>query len=148
MKNNKGSYIDILLVEDNPNDIKLTKLAFNEFKIFNKLNILRNGEEALRYLKKQGDYKDSIRPDIILLDLFLPGKHGLEVLKEIKTDPELEDIPVVILSSSEDEEDIEEAYANFASCYVSKPLDFKQFVEIIKSLSDFWLSIVALPGKQ
>jgi len=148
MATDKNNSIEILLVEDNPNDVELTRIAFEQHKLFNKLNVVSNGEDAMDYLLKKGRFNNARRPDIVILDLLLPGKHGLEVLKEIKQDPVLEDIPVVVLSSSDNREHIEEAYASYASCYVTKPLDFRQFVIIVQSLNNFWLSIVALPPKK
>ena len=144
----KGDPIEILLIEDNPGDIEFTRIAFKEYKFNNKLNVVRDGESALDYLHQKGKYQKAVKPDIIILDLTLPGIDGFEVLTTIKKDEKLENIPVVILTSSDREEDIEKAYENYASCFVSKPLNFEQFVKIIKSMNDFWLSIVTLPGKE
>ncbi|MCL4384794.1 MAG: response regulator [Cyanobacteria bacterium] len=137
--------IEILMVEDNPGDIRLTKEALKEGKIINNLHITRDGVEAMEFLYKEGKYKNSIRPDLILLDLNLPRKSGHEVLAEIKNDPALKRIPVIILSISKLEEDILKSYNNYANCYIIKPVDFNQFVEVVKSIEDFWISIVKLP---
>jgi CheY-like chemotaxis protein len=148
MKNNIYSYlnpIEILLIEDNLADIRLTKEALKESKIINNLSVIRDGEEALLYLHKIGKYKNSKSPNLILLDLNLPKKSGQEVLYEIKNDPILKVIPVVILSISKLEEDILKSYNNYANCYIVKPIDFNQFIEVVKSIEDFWISIVKLP---
>jgi len=137
--------IEILMVEDNPGDIRLTKEALKEGKIINNLHIARDGVEAMEFLYKEGKYKNAIRPGLILLDLNLPGKSGHEVLAEIKNNPDLKRIPVVILSISKLEEDILKSYNNYANCYIIKPVDFNQFVEVVKSIEDFWISIVKLP---
>ena len=145
---NKTKAIDILLVEDNPGDIRLTKEVLKEGKIRNRLNVVMDGEEAIFYLKKTGKYKDAVSPDIILLDLNLPKKDGREVLAEIKVDPVLMLIPVIVLTTSESEQDILNMYSHHANCYITKPVDFNQFISVIKSVEDFWLSIVKLPKKQ
>ena len=145
--NNSAKIINILLVEDNPGDIRLTKEVLKEGKIRNKLDVVTDGEEAIQYLKKTGKYKDALLPDIILLDLNLPKKDGREVLAEIKTDPILMLIPVIVLTTSEAEQDILNMYAHHANCYITKPVDFNQFINVIRSIEDFWLSIVKLPLK-
>ncbi len=137
--------IEILLVEDNPGDISLTKEAFKGAKVANQIHVVQDGEEALRYLHKKDQYANSKHPDIILLDLNLPKKDGREVLKEIKNDPDLRRIPVVILTTSKAEEDIIGAYDNHANCYIRKPVDFQRFMEIVHQIESFWLSIVKLP---
>jgi CheY-like chemotaxis protein len=137
--------IEILLVEDNDGDIVLTLEAFKESKLHNNLSIVKDGVEALLFLKKEGVYSDAPRPDIILLDLNLPKKTGIEVLHEIKSDPDLKTIPVVILTCSRNEDDIWETYANQANCYITKPVDFNKFINVIKSLNNFWLDVVKLP---
>ena len=137
--------IEILMVEDNPGDIRLTKEALKEGKIINNLHIARDGVEAMEFLYKEGKYKNAIRPDLVLLDLNLPGKSGHEVLAEIKNNPDLKRIPVIILSISKLEEDILKSYNNYANCYIIKPVDFNQFVEVVKSIENFWISIVKLP---
>jgi chemotaxis family two-component system response regulator Rcp1 len=139
--------IDILLVEDNPGDIRLTQEAFKDGKINNKLNVVMDGEEAILYLKKLGQYAEATTPDIILLDLNLPKKDGREVLAEIKDDPGIKCIPVIILTTSAAQSDIMNTYSNHANCYIMKPVDFNQFITVIRTIEDFWLSIVKLPGK-
>lgn len=137
--------IDILLVEDNAGDARLASEALKESKVLNNLIHLDNGLDALKFLKMEGDYKNASKPDLILLDLNLPGMDGREVLKEIKSDPNLKRIPVVILTSSRSEEDILKSYDFHANCYISKPIDLEQFVAVVKSIEDFWFTIVKLP---
>lgn len=137
--------IDILLVEDNAGDARLAQEALREARIYNRLDIVRDGVEALAYLKREGAWVHAPRPDLILLDINLPRKNGLEVLDEIKRDPELHAIPVVILTTSEAETDVLRAYEHFANCYISKPVDMEQFMKVIQSIEHFWLSIVRLP---
>lgn len=139
------SAVEILLVEDNPGDVRLTREALKESKIRNNLNIVRDGVEAMAFLRRDGDYANAPRPDIILLDLNLPRKDGREVLHEIKEDDSLRRIPVVILTTSDDEHDILESYNLHANCYITKPVDLNRFVTIIKNIEDFWLTIVRLP---
>lgn len=135
----------ILLVEDNEADIRLTREGIKEAKIKNDLHVVRDGEEALQFLRKKGEYQDVPTPDLVLLDLNLPKKDGRQVLEEIKTDEQLKFIPVVVLTSSQAEKDILESYSLHANCYVTKPMGLNQFVEVIKSIEDFWISIVKLP---
>ena len=142
----KGIPIEILLVEDNDGDIVLTKEAFKESKLHNNLSIVKDGVEAISFLKREGNYSDVPRPDIILLDLNLPKKNGVEVLNEIKNHPGLKMIPVVILTCSKNEDDIWETYKKHANCYITKPVDFEKFIHVIKSLNNFWLDIVKLPS--
>ena len=137
--------VEILLVEDNPADVRLTREGIKEAKIVNNLNVVGDGEEALEYLQRQGRYSNSIKPDLILLDLNLPKKDGREVLAEIKADDKLKNIPVVVLTTSEAEQDILRSYDLHANCYVCKPIDLEQFINVIKSIEDFWLTIVKLP---
>lgn len=137
--------INILLVEDNPGDIRLTKEVLKEGKIRNNLSVITDGEEAILFLKKIGKYQDVKLPDIILLDLNLPKKDGREVLEEIKRDPELLLIPVIVLTTSSAEKDILNMYEHHANCYITKPVDFDQFIDVVRSIEDFWLSIVRLP---
>ncbi|THB75265.1 MAG: response regulator [Desulfobulbaceae bacterium] len=137
--------IDILLVEDNPGDAELAKEALEESKVNNNLHIVGDGEQAMDFLYMRGPFQDKPRPDLILLDLNLPRKDGREVLAEIKNDANLKRIPVVILTSSKAEEDIVKTYDLHANCYISKPLNFDRFVEVVKSIESFWLSIVVLP---
>jgi len=139
--------IEILLVEDNPGDVRLTKEVLKEGKVMNVLNTVENGEEALAYLRRQGAYAQTTRPDLILLDLNLPRKSGQEVLAEIKDDPDLKRIPVVILTVSEAEQDIIKSYNLHANCYITKPVNLEQFMEVIKTIEDFWLTVVMLPPR-
>jgi chemotaxis family two-component system response regulator Rcp1 len=138
--------IEILLVEDNPGDVRLTQEGLKEGKVNNELRVVSNGEEALAYLRKQGAYRDVERPDLILLDLNLPKKNGHEVLVQIKEDSDLRRIPVVVLTSSKAEEDILKTYNLHANCYITKPVDLEQFIGIVKCIEDFWLEIVRLPN--
>ena len=137
--------IKILFVEDNEGDIVLTLEALKEAKINNRITVLRDGEEALLYLRKQGKYNNAETPDLVLLDINLPKTDGKEVLSKIKSDKELMVIPVVILTTSDSEKDILESYHNHANCYITKPVDFKKFMEVIHTVKDFWISIVQLP---
>jgi CheY-like chemotaxis protein len=137
--------IEILLVEDNPADVRLTREALKEHKLSNNLHVAIDGVEALNFLYKKGKYVKSPRPDIIILDLNLPKKDGREVLAEIKQEKDLKRIPVVVLTSSKAEEDIVKSYNLHANCYISKPVDFDQFLKVVKSIEDFWISIVKLP---
>ncbi len=137
--------IDILLVEDNPADIDLTKEAFEECKFLNKLHIISDGETALAFLRNENNFRDKPRPDLILLDLNLPKIDGREILAEIKNDDKLKQIPVVILTTSESKEDITEMYKLHANCYITKPVDINQFIKVVQSIGDFWFSIVKLP---
>ena len=148
MDNPSGKAIDILLVEDSPGDIRLAQEALKESKISNRLFVVEDGVEAMAFLRRQGKYAEAPRPDLILLDLNLPRKSGREVLSEVKNDEDLKRIPVVVLTVSRDEEDIMRSYDNHANCYITKPLDFSQFMEITKSIEQFWLTIVMLPPKQ
>lgn len=138
--------IEILLVEDNPGDVRLTREALKEEKICNQLHVAKDGEEALDFLLQRKGFAKAPRPDIILLDLNLPKKSGQEVLAEIKDNPDLRCIPVVILTTSEADEDILKAYENHANCYISKPVDLQKFMDIVKRIETFWFSIVKLPG--
>ncbi len=137
--------IDILLVEDNEADIRLTQEVLTESKVQNNIIIARNGEEALACLRQQGKHRESPRPGLILLDLNLPLCDGREVLAEIKNDPNLRSIPVVILTTSKAEEDILKTYDLHANCYITKPVDLEQFVTVVSYIEDFWLAIVRLP---
>jgi two-component system, chemotaxis family, response regulator Rcp1 len=137
--------VEILLVEDNPADVRLTQEALKENKMVNNLSVVIDGVEAINYLRKKGKYTKVTRPDIILLDLNLPKKDGREVLAEIKQDNALKRIPVVILTSSQAEEDIVKTYNLHANCYITKPVDFDQFMKVVNSIEDFWLTIVKLP---
>ena len=137
--------IEILLVDDNPGDIRLTQEALKESKVLNNIHIVEDGMEALEFLRKEGRFKKVITPDIILLDLNLPKRNGREVLAEIKNDDFLKKIPVVILTISRAEEDILKSYMLHANCYITKPVDMDQFIKIVRSIENFWFSIVKLP---
>jgi CheY-like chemotaxis protein len=140
-----GAEVEILLVEDNPGDVRLTVEAFREGKVRNRMSVAQDGVEALAFLRREGKYAHSPRPDLILLDLKMPKKDGREVLAEIKADPSLRRIPVVILTTSRAEEDILKTYDLHANCYITKPVDLDQFFSVIRSIEDFWLTIVKLP---
>jgi CheY-like chemotaxis protein len=140
--------IHILLVEDNAGDVRLTQEALMEGKILHTLYTVKDGVQALDFLRKNPPYTDAFTPDLILLDLNIPRKNGQEVLKEIKQDKALKSIPVVILTTSSSEQDVLKTYANDANCYITKPVDFEQFVNAIKIIDDFWLSVVKIPGKE
>ena len=137
--------IEVLLVEDNPGDVRLTIEAMKEGKILNRISVAEDGVEALSFLRREGSFNNAPRPDIIFLDLNLPKKDGREVLAEIKADLSLRSIPVVVLSTSQSEEDVFRSYDLQASCYISKPIDLNRFMDVVKSLNDFWLSVVKLP---
>ena len=140
-----GELIEILLVEDNPGDVRLTVEALKEAKVLNNLSVASDGVEALAFLRRQGVYRDARRPDLIFLDLNLPRKEGREVLAEIKGDESLRRIPVVVLTTSQAEQDVLRSYDLHANCYITKPLDLDQFMEVIHSVEGFWLTIVKLP---
>lgn len=139
--------LEILLVEDNEGDITLTIEAFKEAKIRNSIRVVRDGEEALTYLRKQGVYTNVPSPDIILLDINLPKIDGKEVLSIMKKDPALKAIPVIMLTTSSADSDVQESYDNHANCYVIKPVDLNKFMEVIRSIEEYWVSIVKLPNK-
>lgn len=138
--------INILLVEDNPADARLIKEVFKDTKTKNRLYVVKDGVEAMAFLNQEFEYSDIPRPDVILLDLNLPRKDGREVLKELKEDNVLKRVPIVILTTSSAEEDIIKTYNNHANCYITKPVDFDQFLKVINSIEDFWLSVVKLPS--
>jgi chemotaxis family two-component system response regulator Rcp1 len=138
--------IEILLVEDNPGDARLTLEAFKEGKVLNNLTVMKDGVEALAYLRRQGVYASAKVPDLILLDLNLPRMSGREVLMEIKGDERLKTIPVVVLTTSADEQDVARAYSQHANCYITKPVDLEQFLRVVHSIEDFWLTLVRLPA--
>jgi chemotaxis family two-component system response regulator Rcp1 len=137
--------VDILLVEDNPGDVRLTREALKEAKVRNELHVATDGVEALAFLRREGTYKKAVRPNLVLLDLNLPRKNGREVLAEMKEDPELRRIPVVILTTSQAEQDIIKAYDLHVNCYINKPVDLEQFLQVVRSIEDFWLTVVKLP---
>ena len=144
---NAGEAIEILLVEDNPGDVRLTREALDEAKVRNNLHVVEDGVKAMNFLYNRGDYEDTPRPHLVLLDLNLPKKDGREVLEEINADDGLEDIPVVVLTSSEAEEDILKAYKLNVNCYVTKPVKLDEFLHVVRSIEDFWLTVVKLPGQ-
>jgi two-component system, chemotaxis family, response regulator Rcp1 len=137
--------VEILLVEDNPGDERLTREALKEGKVYSNLHWVKDGVEAMEFLRRQGRYSSVPRPDIILLDLNLPKKDGREVLQDIKNDPELKRIPVVVLTTSKAEEDVLRTYNLHANCYVTKPVDLEKFIVVVKSIDVFWLTVVTLP---
>ena len=137
--------IEVLLVEDSPGDVRLTREAFKNAKVHVNLHVAADGTEAMAFLRREGKYADAPRPDLILLDLNLPKKDGREVLKEIKESPALKSIPVVILTTSASDVDILRSYLLHANCYISKPVDLSGFLKVVKSIDDFWLSVVKLP---
>lgn len=139
------SEIHILLVEDNEGDVVLTLEALKEAKLKNKISVVRDGEQALAFLYKEGIYAHEDTPQLVLLDINLPKIDGKEVLGRIKSDPDLKKIPVVILTTSSSEKDILEAYNNYANCYITKPVDLDKFIDVIHTVEDFWISIVQLP---
>ncbi len=145
MKNSKTNPVDILLVEDNHADIRLTQEVFKDGKLYKNLNVAMDGEEAMNYLRKKGAFSQAKTPDLILLDLNLPKKDGRTVLAEIKSDSTLKSIPVIIFTTSADKEDILNTYSHHANCYILKPIDLSQFVKVMRSIEEFWLSIVKLP---
>jgi chemotaxis family two-component system response regulator Rcp1 len=143
-----GSQVEILLVEDNPGDARLAREGLSECKIRNNLHVVDDGVKAMAFLRQSGEYAHVPRPDLILLDLNLPRKDGREVLREIKEDESLRLIPVVVLTTSKAEEDIVKSYSLHANCYVTKPLGLQQFLDVVKSIEDFWFTIVKLPPRQ
>jgi chemotaxis family two-component system response regulator Rcp1 len=142
------SPIQILLVEDNLGDVRLTEEALKDAKVHTLLSVARDGVEAMSFLRKTGKFADSPTPDIILLDLNLPKMNGLEVLKEVKTDQSLLQIPVVVITSSKAEEDVAKSYHLHANCYITKPIDFNQFMVVVQSIENFWFTIVRLPNRK
>jgi CheY-like chemotaxis protein len=138
--------IEILLVEDNPGDVRLTRESLYDARIHNNMIVASDGLEAMACLRREGTYADANRPDLILLDLNLPRMNGFEVLNEIKEDPDLKRIPVVVLTTSQAEQDIIQSYNLYANAYVTKPVDLEQFVRVLKTIEDFWLEIVKLPN--
>ncbi len=141
-----GQPIEVLLVEDDPGDVLLIREAFEFNKVHNNLNVVSDGEQALEYLRRQGPHAGAARPDLVLLDLNLPRKDGREVLAEVKQDPELRTIPIVVLTTSEAEEDVLKSYQLHANAYVTKPVDFERFVSIVRQIDDFFVSVVRLPS--
>lgn len=138
--------VEILLVEDSPGDVKLTEEALRDAEVPNKLHVARDGEEAMRFLRREGEFGDVPRPDLILLDLNMPRMDGREVLAAIKKDEDLKRIPVIILTTSQSEDDVAEAYNLAANCYVAKPVDLDEFLDVVRAIDDFWLTLVKLPS--
>ena len=147
MNSSLSQPIEILLIEDSPSDANLTIREFRRAKIANHLHWVEDGETAIDYLKRQGNYQDAARPDLILLDLNLPGLDGREVLAEIKADAVLKRIPVIVLTTSASEEDILRSYNLSANCYITKPIDIQQFIQVIQLINDFWMKAVKLPSE-
>jgi CheY-like chemotaxis protein len=145
MNSQLGRPIEILLVEDSPSDTDLTVEALAAAKISNRLSVVEDGVQAMEFLRRQGGYAQAPRPDLILLDLNLPRKDGREVLADIRADEKLTTIPVVVLTTSQAEKDVLHAYALHANCYITKPVDFQQFMEVVRAIEDFWLTVVKLP---
>lgn len=139
------SVIDILLVEDSPTDALMTREALEASKLLNRLHLVEDGEQALEFLRQRGPFASAPRPGLILLDLNLPRKSGRELLEEIKSDPDLKAIPVVVLSTSKAEEDIARSYGLHANCYITKPVEFQRFVDVVRSIREFWFQVVTLP---
>jgi CheY-like chemotaxis protein len=139
--------IQILLVEDDPGDVLMTREAFEDNKVANHLHVVYDGTSALEFLRNEGEYTDAPTPDLILLDLNLPRMDGREVLAEVKNDPLLRQIPVVVLTTSEAEEDVLRSYALHANAYVTKPVDFERFIEVVRKIDEFFVSVVRLPGR-
>ncbi len=140
--------VEILLVEDNPGDVRLTQEALKEGRVESRLNVATDGEQALKFLYQKDEFRDAPRPDLILLDLNLPKRDGSEVLEEIKSHPGLRNIPVVILTTSEAEQDILETYSLHANCYITKPVDLHRFIAVVRAIEEFWLGIVKLPPQE
>ncbi|MEN6329604.1 MAG: response regulator [Methanobacteriaceae archaeon] len=146
-ENSVSKMVEILLIEDNPGDIRLVKEVFKDAKLHNNLQVALDGEEAMKMLRQESEYFKLPRPDLILLDLNLPKKNGREVLREIKEDKTLKCIPVVILTTSNAEDDLIETYKLDANCYITKPVDLDEFIKVVKSIQNFWLEIVKLPPR-
>ncbi len=142
---NTDQPIEILLVEDNPGDVRLTVEVLKDARVRNNMSMVNDGAEAMAFLRHEGKYAGASRPDLVLLDLNLPKKDGREVLAEIKADPDLRRIPVVVLTVSRDEVDILKSYDLYANCYITKPINLEQFINVVRSIEDFWLTIVKLP---
>jgi CheY-like chemotaxis protein len=138
--------VDVLLVEDDPGDVLMTREAFADFKVHNQLHVVNNGVDAMAFMKREGEYADAPRPDLVLLDLNLPKMDGREVLAAVKEDPDLRTIPVVVLTTSEAEEDVVRSYSLHANAYVTKPVDFDRFIEVVQQIDDFFVTIVRLPS--
>jgi CheY-like chemotaxis protein len=142
-----GRQIEVLLVEDDPGDVLMTKEAFADYKLSNTLHVVNDGVEAMDFLRRQGEHTGAPRPDLVLLDLNLPRMDGREVLQAIKSDPELASIPVVVLTTSEAEEDVLRSYSLHANAYVTKPVDFERFIQVVRQIDDFFVTVVRLPSR-
>jgi CheY-like chemotaxis protein len=142
-----GRQIEVLLVEDDPGDVLMTKEAFEDYKLSNQLHVVNDGAEAMEFLRRRGDHADAPRPDLVLLDLNLPRMDGREVLQAIKSDPELSSIPVVVLTTSEAEEDVLRSYSLHANAYVTKPVDFERFIQVVRQIDEFFVTVVRLPTR-
>jgi CheY-like chemotaxis protein len=139
--------IQVLLVEDDPGDVLMTREAFEDYKVHNQLHVVNDGEQAMAFLRNEGEYADLPRPDLVLLDLNLPRMDGRQVLDAIKSDPELSSIPVVVLTTSEAEDDVLRSYSLHANAYVTKPVDFERFINVVRQIDDFFVSVVRLPRR-
>ncbi len=137
--------LHILLVEDSPTDVMMTREALDYYKVLNPLHVVDDGVEAMKYLRREGKYSAAPRPGLIILDLNLPRKSGREVLEDVKADPELMNIPVVVLTTSKSEEDVARSYGLHANCYITKPVDFTKFIDVVRSINEFWFGVVTLP---
>jgi CheY-like chemotaxis protein len=140
--------VEILLVEDDPGDVLMTREAFADYKLRNQLHVVDDGAEAMAFLRQEGDYADRPRPDLVLLDLNLPRMDGRQVLEAIKSDPELASIPVVVLTTSEAEDDVLRSYSLHANAYVTKPVDFERFIDVVRRIDDFFVTVVRLPNRR
>jgi CheY-like chemotaxis protein len=147
LRDETGQLVHILLVEDSPTDVMLTREAMEQYKVLNPLDIVEDGVDAMDYLKGRGKYagREPARPGLIILDLNLPRMSGREVLYELKQDPELRNIPVVVLTTSKSEEDVVKSYCLHANCYITKPVDFEKFIDVVRSINEFWFGVVTLP---
>jgi CheY-like chemotaxis protein len=148
MTPNGAAPIEVLLVEDDPGDVLMTQEAFAEHKVGNRLAVVSDGDEALAYLRREGKYADAVRPDLVLLDLNLPRRDGRQVLAEIKADQDLRQIPVVVLTTSQADEDILRSYSLHANAYVTKPVDFERFIAVVRQIDQFFVSVVKLPPRR
>ncbi len=142
-----GRQIEVLLVEDDPGDVLMTKEAFEDYKLKNQLHVVTDGAEAMDFLRRRGEHTQAPRPDLVLLDLNLPRMDGREVLQAIKSDPDLASIPVVVLTTSEAEEDVLRSYSLHANAYVTKPVDFERFIQVVRQIDEFFVSVVRLPTR-
>jgi CheY-like chemotaxis protein len=139
--------IEVLLVEDDPGDVLMTREAFQDYKLANQLHVVHDGADAMAFLRREGGYSGAPRPDLVLLDLNLPRMDGREVLQAIKSDPELASIPVVVLTTSEAEDDVLRSYSLHANAYVTKPVDFERFIEVVRQIDEFFVTVVRLPQR-